>query len=293
MTKKTITLLLTALLLLGLFACGKPAAGFDSSKGIEVITREDGSGTRSAFIELFGIEEKLEDGNKKDRTTREAITARQTDIMITNVTQNQYAVGYISLGSMSDRVKALDIEGAAATVENVKNGSYAISRPFYVATKGEAGGLAADFIAFILSAEGQAVVEARGHIAMDEAAPAFARDLAAMPEGKLVVAGSSSVTPVMEKLREAYLALSPNAVIEIQQSDSSGGLLALADGTCDIAMSSRDLKDSELETLMPVQIALDGIAVIVSNDNPVDGLTKEQVKSIFTGETLTWDGVVA
>jgi len=290
MTKKTITLLLTALLLLGLFACGKPAAGFDSSKGIEVITREDGSGTRSAFIELFGIEEKLADGSKKDRTTREAITARQTDIMITNVTQNQYAVGYISLGSMSDRVKALDIEGAAATVENVKNGSYAISRPFYVATRGEAGGLAQDFIAFILSAEGQAVVNARGHIAIDDDAPAYEGEAQG---GKLVVEGSSSVTPAMEKLREAYLALNPDAVIEIQQTDSSGGLLSLTGGTCDIAMSSRDLKDSELETLMPVQIALDGIAVIVSNDNPADNLTKEQVKSIFIGETLTWDGVIA
>ena len=290
MTKKTIPLLLTALLLLGLFACGKPAAGFDSSKGIEVITREDGSGTRSAFIELFGIEEKLADGSKKDRTTREAITARQTDIMITNVTQNRYAVGYISLGSMSDRVKALGIEGAAATVENVKNGSYAISRPFYVATRGEAGGLAQDFIAFILSAEGQAVVNARGHIAIDDDAPAYEGEAQG---GKLVVEGSSSVTPAMEKLREAYLALNPDAVIEIQQTDSSGGLLSLTGGTCDIAMSSRDLKDSELETLVPVQIALDGIAVIVSNDNPADNLTKEQVKSIFIGETLTWDGVIA
>jgi len=287
--RKMLAIALAAMLLLGLLgACG--GAGFDKAKEITVITREDGSGTRSAFIELFGIEEKLADGSKKDHTTKEAITAKQTDVMITNVTRNQYAIGYISLGSMNDSVKALDIGGVRATVGNVKDGSYEIWRPFYVATKGETEGLAKDFIGFILSAEGQAVVTAKQHIPVDGSAPAYAGD---KPEGKLRITGSSSVTPVMEKLREAYLALNPAATIEVQQSDSSGGLLDAQEGNCDIAMSSRDLKDSELAALIPVQIALDGIAVIVNLENPLDNLTKEQVKSIFTGETLVWDGVIA
>jgi len=288
--KKVFTIVLSAALLLGLLSACGGTAGFDSGKEISVITREDGSGTRSAFIELFGIEVKDADGNKKDYTTKEAVTAKQTDIMITNVTMNQYAIGYISLGSMNDSVKALDIGGVKATVENVKNGSYEIWRPFYVATKGEAEGLAKDFIDFILSAEGQDVVTARSHIAIDDAAAAYAGD---KPSGKLVITGSSSVTPVMEKLREAYLELNTNAAIELQQSDSSAGLLDAQDGTCDIAMSSRELKDSEKETLVPVQIAQDGIAVIVNLENPLTGLTKEQVKSIFTGETLMWNGVIA
>jgi len=285
--KKALTILFAAALLLPLLAaCG--GDGFDGSKEIAVITREDGSGTRGAFVELFGIEEKLADGGKKDHTTKEAVTAKQTDIMINNVARNKYAIGYISLGSLGDSVKALDIEGVKATVDNVKNGSYEISRPFYVATKGVAEALAKDFIDFILSAQGQAVVNARGHIPLDENAAEFA---GSMPGGKLVVAGSSSVTPVMDKLREAYLALNPQAVIEVHQSDSSGGLLSAVNGTCDIAMSSRELKDSEKETLVPVRIALDGLAVVVNRENPVDGLTKAQVKAIFTGETLTWDGV--
>ena len=288
--KRMLTIALAAALLLGLFSACGGGAGFDSGKEIGVITREDGSGTRSAFIELFGIEVKDADGNKKDYTTREAVTAKQTDIMITNVTMNQYAIGYISLGSMNDSVKALDIAGVKATVENVKDGSYEIWRPFYVATKGEAEGLARDFIDFVLSAEGQAVVAARSHIAIEDDAPAFSGD---KPSGKLVITGSSSVTPVMEKLREAYLDINPNAAVELQQSDSSAGLLDAQDGNCDIAMSSRELKDSEKEILVPVRIALDGIAVIVNLENPLTGLTKEQVKSIFTGETLLWNGVIA
>jgi phosphate transport system substrate-binding protein len=248
------------------------------------VSREDGSGTRGAFIELFGIEERGDDGSRKDMTTKDAIIAKQTDVMMTNISGDKYAIGYISLGSLNETVKAVKIDGVDATTDNVKNGSYAIARPFIIATKGEPSASAADFIAFMLSADGQAVI-GQSYIAIDEAAPAYAPSSAS---GKIVVAGSSSVTPVMEKLKEAYIALNAGATVEIQQSDSSAGLTSAIDGTCDIAMSSRELKESELAELAPVQIAIDGIAVIANNGSPLAGLSKDQVKSIFTGETLKW-----
>ncbi len=266
---------------------GQNVSNFDAKKAINVISREDGSGTRGAFIELFGILQKNEDGSQKDLTTKEAVIARQTDVMMTNVAGDKYAVGYISLGSLNGTVKALAIEGAAPTTENVKNGTYPVSRPFIIATKGEPTGLAKDFIGFILCAEGQAVVS-KSYIAVDDSAPAYA---GSKPSGKIVVAGSSSVTPVMEKLKEAYLAVNPNAQIEIQMSDSSAGMNGAIDGTCDIGMASRALKDSEKEKLTPLQIALDGIAVIVNNENPAADLTKDQVKAIFTGGVETWNGI--
>lgn len=265
----------------------QPSNDFDTQKAITVISREDGSGTRGAFIELFGIEQKGEDGTKKDLTTKEAVIARQTDVMMTNVAGDKFAIGYISLGSLNDTVKALNIEGVVPTTENVKNGTYPVFRPFNIATKGEAGGLAKDFIDFILSAEGQAVVS-NSYIAIDDAAPAYA---GTKPSGKIVVAGSSSVTPVMEKLKEAYLVINPNAQIEIQMSDSSAGMNSAIDGTCDIGMASRELKDSEKEVLTDIQIALDGIAVIVNNENPTSNLTKDQVKAIFIGEIEKWSGI--
>lgn len=257
---------------------------FNTQKAITVVSREDGSGTRGAFIELFGIEVKGEDGSKKDMTTKEAIVAKQTDVMMGNVASDKYAIGYISLGSLNQTIKALQIEGVDATKENVVNGTYAISRPFYIATKGEAAGLTKDFIDFILSAEGQAVVS-KSYIPVLDGAAAYAGD---RPTGKIVVAGSSSVTPVMEKLKEAYLLVNPNATIEIQQSDSSAGMTGAISGTCDIGMASRELKDSEAQQLVPTQIALDGIAVIVNNENPLTTLNKAQVKAIFTGEITKW-----
>ena len=264
-----------------------PAPNFNSGKDIIVVSREDGSGTRGAFIELFGIEQKNDDGTRKDLTTKEAIIAKQTDVMMTNIEGDQYAIGYISLGSLNNTVKALQIEGITPTAESVKDGSYPIARPFNIATKDEMSALAEDFIAFILSADGQAVV-AGSYIAVDENAPAYA---GSKPAGKIVVAGSSSVTPIMEKLKEAYLAINSSATIEIQMSDSSAGVIGAIDGTCDIGMASRALKDSELEKLNSTQIALDGIAVIVNHENPTANLTKEQVKAIFTGETLKWEGL--
>lgn len=264
------------------------ASDFDTSKSISVNSREDGSGTRGAFIELFGVEEKDADGNKIDNTTLEANITNSTSVMMTSVAGDPYAIGYVSLGSLNDSVKAVKIDGAEATTENVSNGSYKVSRPFNIATKGDVSEVAQDFIDFIMSADGQAVVEENHYIKVADA-EAYA---GSAPEGKIVVAGSSSVSPVMEKLKEAYLAVNPNADIEIQTSDSTTGMTSTIDGICDIGMASRELKDSETEAgLTSTVIALDGIAVIVNNENPIDELTSEQVKSIFVGDTTSWADV--
>ena len=279
--KKFISILLTMILL--------ATAALAAAEEINVISREDGSGTRGAFIELFGIEQKNAEGKKIDYTTDDCDITNSTSVMMTNVAGNDCAIGYISLGSMNATVKPLKIDGAEASVENIKNSSYKVARPFNIATKAEVSDAAADFIAFIMSAEGQAVVEANGYIAVVENAPAFE---GGKVSGKIVIAGSSSVTPVMEKLTEAYKAINPNVEIELQQSDSSSGMTSTRDGVCDIGMASRALKDSEIEAgLMPVTIAMDGIAVIVSNDNPVDGLTTEQVRDIYMGEITEWSEI--
>lgn len=256
---------------------------------ISVISREDGSGTRGAFIELFGVEEKNDAGEKVDNTTVDASVTNNTAVMMSTVAGNTYAIGYISLGSLNDTVKAVKIDGAEATVENIKSGEYKVSRPFNIATKDEVSEVAQDFINYILSPEGQAVVEENGYIAIDDVADYTSTGA----EGKVVVAGSSSVTPVMEKLKEAYAEVNPNAEVEIQASDSTTGMTSTIDGICDIGMASRELKDSETEAgLTSTQIAIDGIAVIVNNENPVEDLTSEQVKSIYTGETTVWGDVL-
>lgn len=260
-------------------------AAFDANSAITVYSREDGSGTRGAFIELFGVEQKNEAGEKVDYTTEEAVITNSTSVMLTGVAGDPSAIGYVSLGSLNDTVKALSVDGAAATVENIKSGTYAIARPFNIATTAEVSAVAQDFIDYILSAEGQAIIEENGYISVGEA-EAYA---GAAPEGKIVVAGSSSVTPVMEKLKEAYAAVNPNAEIEIQQSDSTTGVNSAIEGLCDIGMASRELKDSELEAgVTGTVIAMDGIAVIVNNENPLEDISAETVKSIFTGETTTW-----
>ena len=253
---------------------------------ITVISREDGSGTRGAFIELFKIEERDGSGKRVDKTTKEAVISNRTDIMLSAVAGNPAAIGYVSLGSLNNTVKALNIDGNAASIANVENGSYKITRPFNIAVKGNAGPAARDFIAFILSREGQAVV-AKGYIPVAANAPSYTGS----SSGRVVLAGSSSVTPVMEQLREAYLARNPNAVIEIQMSDSSTGIKAAVDGTCDIGMASRELSDTEKAQLTPTVIAIDGIAVIVNPGNPLAGLSSAQVKQIFTGELSSWAGL--
>ncbi|WP_147539169.1 substrate-binding domain-containing protein [Anaerotruncus rubiinfantis] len=265
-----------------------PAASEDS-KGMEgpitVVSREPGSGTRGAFIELMGIEEKGADGTKTDHTTQDAVIASQTNVVMTNVAGDPNAIGYISLGSLNDTVKAVNVDGVEANAENVKAGTYKVARPFNIATKGEPTGLAKDFIDFIMSKEGQQIVVDAGYIAVADDAAAYAGD---KPQGRLVIAGSSSVSPVMEKLAEAYKAVNAGAEIELQTSDSTAGMTAAIDGTCDIGMASRGLKDTESAELVGLAIANDGIAVVVSPENPVENLTSEQIKGIFTGEIIDW-----
>ena len=263
------------------------AGDFDTSKEISVNSREDGSGTRGAFIELFGVEEKAADGTKVDNTTVEANITNSTSVMMTSVASDPYAIGYISLGSLNDTVKAVKIDGAEATTDNVANGTYKVARPFNIVTKGGLSDVAKDFVDYIMSAEGQDIIEQNGYIKIDQNAAAYA---GSKPEGKIVVAGSSSVSPVMEKLKEAYLAVNTNADIEIQTSDSTTGVTSTQEGICDIGMASRDLKDTETG-VTATTIAQDGIAVIVNNENPVENLTSDQVKSIFTGETTVWADV--
>lgn len=283
MKKKVLGLIAAAACALFLFAgCG------GGGNTINVISREDGSGTRGAFIELFGIQQE-ENGEKVDKTTDSATISNSTAVVLSTVKDDTNAIGYISLGSMSDEVKAVKIDGAEATAENVKNGTYKIARPFNIATKDGLSEVAQDFIDYILSSDGQKIIEDNGYIAIDDNAAAYS---GSKPSGKITVAGSSSVTPVMEKLKEAYLKVNPNAQIEVQESDSTTGMQAAADGTCDIGMASRDLKDSEkAEGLKDQEIALDGIAVIVNKDNSVDELTSEQVKQIYTGEITSWDDI--
>lgn len=252
---------------------------------ITVCSREDGSGTRGAFIELFGIEEKDADGNKVDTTTTSAEITNSTAVMMSTIAGNEYGIGYISLGSLDDSVKALQIDGVDATVENVENGTYAIQRPFNIVTGENLSDAATDFINFILSDDGQAIVAENGYIPM-ESTGAYESGVS---EGKIVVAGSSSVTPVMEKLQEAYLEINPGMEVEVQQSDSTTGVTSAAEGIADIGMASRALKDEELDlNLTATTIAMDGIAVIVNNNNALVTLSSEQVKAIFTGVVTDW-----
>ena len=307
MKKKVAALLITGIMAVAMTACGSSNSGTDNSgstdgtaktessadagsdwdntRDITVVSREDGSGTRGAFVELFGIEEEV-NGEKVDMTTEEANITNSTSVMMSTVAQDEYAIGYISLGSLDDSVKAVKVDGREATAENIKNGSYKISRPFNIATKEDLSDAAQDFEDFILSTEGQKVVEDNKYIPLDDVSDYKSNGAS----GKVVVAGSSSVSPVMEKLKEAYQAVNSDVEVEIQTSDSTTGMQNAIDGVCDIGMASRELKDSEKEAgLTPTVIAMDGIAVVVNNDNPTDELSSDQVKSIFTGDVLTWD----
>lgn len=280
--KKTAVLALAAVMTAGMGMTAMAAAEGD----IVICSREDGSGTRGAFIELFGVEEKDADGNKMDNTTEAAKITNSTSVMLSTVEGDVNAIGYISLGSLNDSVTALKIDGAEATAEAIVSGDYKVVRPFNIATTAEVSDAAAEFIDYILSTEGQAVVAENGYIALTDT-EAFAGGEA---EGKVVVAGSSSVTPVMEKLAEAYGSVNDKVEIEVQQSDSTTGMTSAIDGLCDIGMASRELKDSELEAgLTSTVIAQDGIAVIVNNESGVTELTSEQVKGIYVGEITTWE----
>ena len=261
---------------------------WDETSDVTIVSREDGSGTRGAFIELFGIEEKQDDGTKVDMTTTDAQITNNTSVMLTTVADNEYAIGYVSLGSLNDSVKALKIDGAEATAENIENGSYKVSRPFNIAVKKDLNNeVAKDFMSFIMSTEGQKVVADEKYIAV-----ADVKDYAGTkPSGSCVVGGSSSVSPLMEKLIEAYKAVNPNASIELQTSDSTTGMTSTIEGSYDIGMASRELKDEEAAELEPTVIATDGIAVIVNNANPLDELSADQVKDIYVGNVSTWDEI--
>ena len=281
MKKKIFSLVLVAVMaLLSLTSCGK------GSGQISVVSREEGSGTRGAFIELFGVEEKDADGNKVDKTTENAEITNSTAVMMTTVAGNTSAIGYISLGSLNDTVKALKIDGVEASVANVENGSYKISRPFNIVTKDKISEVAQDFIDFILSAEGQQIVEKEKYISVGDKKAYTSKNLS----GKVMVSGSSSVTPVMEKLKEAYCKLNSGVQIELQQSDSSTGIKDAQNGVSDIGMASRELK-SEETGVTPTEIAKDGIAVIVNNDSEIDDLSTDTVKSIFTGKVTDWSEI--
>ena len=290
-----------ALGLFGLFGCasgngdgasgatdGGASASTSPSGEVSVYSREDGSGTRGAFIELFGIEEKDANGDKVDLTTPTAAITNATSVMMTSVAGDANAIGYISLGSLNNTVKALSIDGAEATAENVKSGTYKVARPFNIVTKDGVSDVAQDFIDYIMSSDGQKVVEENGCISVADNADSYK---ASGKSGKIVIAGSSSVTPVMEKLAEAYKALNPDVAIEVNQSDSTTGVNMATEGTCDIGMVSRELKDSESGVKATV-IAQDGIAVIVNPDASIDELTSDPVKGIYTGELTTWEDVV-
>lgn len=283
-------LLCVSLLATGLVGCGSDDSdsassdsSFDSSSEIVVVSREEGSGTRGAFVELTGVEE-----DDVDNTTEEAIISNSTSAVMTTVAENSYGIGYISLGSLNDTVTAVAVDGVEATAENVDNGSYSISRPFNIVLGDSVDETSQDFIDFILSEEGQAIVSENGYIEVENSGAFAGGDV----EGTVVVAGSSSVTPVMEKLAEAYEEINANVTIEVQESDSTTGITSVSEGTCQIGMASRELKDEETALgLSSTVIAMDGIAVIVNNDNTVTDLSIDTIKAIFTGEITTWDEV--
>ncbi len=279
--KKLIGILLTLTLAVSLVGSAL------ASDEIMVISREAGSGTRGAFIELTGVEVKDADGNKVDQTTEDAVIQNGTAQVITTVASAEDAIGYISLGSLDATVKALTVNGVEATVENVQNGTYTLARPFNIAVKAGVSDTAKDFMAWILSAEGQKIVSDNKYV------PLTAADYTAAPvAGKIVVGGSSSVGPLMEKLAEAYMAANADVNIEVQISDSTTGMTGAADGTFDIGMASRELKQSELDNgLTPTVIAMDGIAMVVNNANALTNITTDQIRQIFVGELTSWGDV--
>jgi len=313
-SKKGIVSLVMALLVLGLlFGCTPSGNGGSGGSGgnsgdtgnsgngvstgdnqgmsgpIDVVSREDGSGTRGAFVELFEVQVTNADGKKVDATTNNAVVTNSTSVMMTTIAGDKNAIGYISLGSLNNTVKALGIDGVPATTANVKSGTYKISRPFNIVTKGTPNAATQDFINFIMSSEGQKVIGNNSYIPVNDSAPAYSKNNSA--SGKVVVAGSSSVSPVMEKLKEAYAAVNSSVTIEIQTSDSSAGISGTIEGIYDLGMSSRELKDSEAASVQAKTIAIDGIAVIVNNSNTLKGLGKEQVCSIFLGEVKDWKDI--
>ena len=262
------------------------AVAFAAEGTITVMSREDGSGTRGAFVELTGVEQ-----DDVDMTTVDAVITNSTAVMLTSVAGDPAAIGYVSMGSLNETVKAVSVDGNAATVEGIKDGSYTLARPFVVTTFGEVGEIAQDLLNYIMSAEGQAIINEEGYIAINDAAEAYT---AAGVSGEITVGGSSSVTPVMEKLAEAYMALNPDVTVVVQQSDSTTGVTGTIEGTVDLGMASRALKAEEEEQgVVGTTIAMDGIAVIVNLENDTENLTTEQIMNIYTGAITDWSELAA
>ena len=299
MKKKILALLTASVMVLGVAACSssteetttegetteettEEASGMTGA--ISVISREEGSGTRGAFVELMGVVD--EDDN--DITTVNAEITNSTSVMLTTVAGNPAAIGYVSLGSLSDEVKAIKVDGVAATVEDINNGTYKVARPFLVAyTDGSLTDVAQDFLNYIMSDDGQAIINEEGYISVAEGNTYTASGMS----GRIVLAGSTSVSPVMEVLADAYKALNPDVTIEIQQTGSGAGITSAIEGVCDFGMSSRALTDEEAAELVNTQIATDGIAVIVNNENPVEDMTSDQIKGIYLGEITDWSEI--
>lgn len=307
MTTRKITLSAAALLMAAAFAgcsgnttsaSSNSSSAADSSAAdstaskldtdITVVSREDGSGTRGAFVELMGIEQKNEAGEKEDMTRGDAEISNSTNGVMMSVAGNVDAIGYISLGSLNDTVKALDVNGVECSVADIKSGDYVVARPFnvcYQQTKLDGNAAAKDLIAFIESDDGQKIIADNGYIAIDSTG-AYAPSGVT---GAISLNGSTSVGPIMEKLCEAYKALNPDVSIDIQQTGSGAGITSATEGTCDIGMSSRELKQEELDAgLTEMKIADDGIAVIVNLENPIENITSDEVMKIYTGEINNW-----
>ena len=299
MKKKILALLTASVMVLGVAACSssteetttegetteettEEASGMTGA--ISVISREEGSGTRGAFVELMGVVD--EDDN--DITTVNAEITNSTSVMLTTVAGNPAAIGYVSLGSLSDEVKAIKVDGVAATVEDINNGTYKVARPFLVAYKdGSLTDVAQDFLNYIMSDDGQAIINDEGYISVAEGNTYTASGMS----GRIVLAGSTSVSPVMEVLADAYKALNPDVTIEIQQTGSGAGITSAIEGVCDFGMSSRALTDEEAAELVNTQIATDGIAVVVNNENPVEDMTSDQIKGIYLEEITDWSEI--
>ena len=284
MKKLSVILMVSAVILSLSFASGAS----ETNSKINVISREEGSGTRGAFVELTGVEEKI-DGVKVDQTTLDAEIASSTSVVITTVEGNKNAIGYISLGSLSDKVKAIEVDGVYPTTESVKSGEYKISRPFVMAYK-TLSETAEDFLKFVMSSNGQDIVEKKGYIRVDDGNK-YAYE-SSKKSGSVTISGSSSVYPVMEVLVEAYMALNPDVKVTLMQSDSTTGINDAISGKSDIGLSSRNLKASELEKGLEYNVMeMDGIAVIVNNENAVKGLSSETIRDIYKGTVTTWAGL--
>lgn len=289
MKKKIVLIMLLALMLTAFSGCSDDNEPVDyTDKLISPVSREDGSGTRGAFVELLGIEVLDDKGNKVDNITLMAEITNSTSVMMTTIAGNKFSIGYISLGSLNDTVKAVKVDGVYPTLDTVKDGSYKVSRAFNIAVKDDLSREAQDFIDFILSDEGQAVVEEAGYTSKSSTGQYESKGIS----GKITLAGSSSVTPVIEKLKEAYILINPDVDVDIQQSDSTTGIGAVSEGICDIGLTSRELKASETEQgIKTIVIALDGIAVVVNNKNPIDNMSSECIRDIYSGEIEYWDEV--